>query len=165
MPDPTDDLAVLQAILDLSPDLIALSEFSGAVLYVNPAGRALVGLDSLTDDEVLTTDLFFTVRGLLVADEVEASLRNHGHWRGLSELRHHRTDVAIPVAVSAFVLENHDGVPGKIATIIRDRTAGHHRDEELQAVAATARQHAAEQQALAELSRLAVHADLAQLMS
>ncbi|OZF50564.1 bifunctional diguanylate cyclase/phosphodiesterase [Rhodococcus sp. 14-2470-1a] len=165
MSDPTDDLAVLQAILDLSPDLIALSEFSGEVLYVNPAGRSLVGLDHLPDTDILTTDMFFTVRGLLVADEVEASLKTQGHWRGLSELRHHRTDVAIPVAVSAFVIESHDGIPGKIATIIRDRSAGKRRDKELQAVAATARQHAAEQQALAELSRLAVHADLAQLMS
>lgn len=165
MPDPTDDPAILRALLELSPDLVALSEFAGEVVYVNPSGLALVGLDELPTDPPMTTSQFFTARGLEVAREVESGLRDHGFWRGRSELRHHVTDAGIPAAVCTFIVRRAEGRPDLIATVIRDRTVGHRRDAELEAAAVTAQHHAAEQKALAELSRLAVDADLPQLLS
>ena len=43
MPDSADDPVILRAVLDLAPDMVSLSQFSGVVEYVNPAGRELVG--------------------------------------------------------------------------------------------------------------------------
>ncbi len=165
MPDSADDPAILRAVLDLSPDLVCLSQFSGVVEYLNSAGLTLVGLDELPASGLLTTADFFTPHGLEVAPEVEASLSRDGHWQGRSELRHFRTGEAIPVAVSTFVVHRVDGSPSLVASVIRDRRSGHRRDAELYATAAAATHHAAEQRALAELSRLAVDAQLPRLLS
>lgn len=165
MPDPTDDPAILRALLELSPDLIALSEFTGKVVYVNPAGLSLVGLKELPSDRDLTTRDFFTEDGLEVANEVEAGLHDQGFWRGRSELRNHVTDAGIPAAVCTFIVRRDLGQPDLIATTIRDRTIGHRRDAELENAASTAHHYASEQTALAELSRLAVDADLPQLLA
>ena len=165
MPDSADDPVILRAVLDRAPDLVSLSRFSGVVEYVNPAGLELIGLTTLPTAAPLTTADFFTSGGLDVASEVEASLREDGHWRGRSELRHFETGESIPVAVSTFVVRRSGGLPSLIASVIRDRRSGHRRDIELYETAAAATHHAAEQKALAELSRLAVDAELSQLLS
>ncbi|MCC8930938.1 EAL domain-containing protein [Rhodococcus sp. I2R] len=164
MPDSADDPVILRAVLDLAPDMVSLSQFSGVVEYVNPAGLELVGLTESYRSLPLTTADFFTADGLDVAPEVEAGLSRYGQWRGHSELRHFGTDEAIPVAVSTFVVHRDNGEPALIASVIRDRRCGHRRDAELQATAVSATHYAAEQKALAELSRLAVDAELPQLL-
>ncbi|WP_240498292.1 PAS domain-containing protein [Williamsia sp. 1135] len=47
MRGPEQELAILQALMEHSPDLISLSEFSGMVRYINPAGLELLGLSAL----------------------------------------------------------------------------------------------------------------------
>ncbi|MGA9872933.1 MAG: EAL domain-containing protein [Rhodococcus sp. (in: high G+C Gram-positive bacteria)] len=160
-----DDPVILRAVLDLSPDLVALSEFSGAVVYVNPAGRELVGIPDADTAESLTTADFFTPTGLEVTGEVEAGLAHDGHWQGRSELRHFVTGEPIPVAVSTFVVHRDKGAPTVIASVIRDRRGGHRRDTELRDTLAAATRYAAEQAALAKLSRMAMDADLPQLLA
>ncbi|ETD30100.1 EAL domain-containing protein [Williamsia sp. D3] len=159
-----DDPQILRAILELSPDLIVLSEFSGRVLYVNPAGRELVGLDESPDRELFTED-FFTPAGLSISDEVEENLRSRGYWRGRSELQHFHTRARIAVTLTTFVVERSDGQPSVIATIVRDRRRGDERDRRLREVADAAAQFGAEQKAVAELSRLALEAELPQLLT
>ncbi|MBY4127561.1 GGDEF domain-containing protein [Rhodococcus fascians] len=149
---------VLGALFDESPDMIALSEFSGAVIGVNPAGLRLVGLDALPASRLSTQD-FFTARGLEVSGDVEDALRATGHWQGRSELRHFVTGAGIPVALSTFVVRRSGAQPDLIATTVRDRTRGHLRDLDLLGAAAAAERTSVEQQALAELSALAVTAD------
>ncbi|KQU47036.1 hypothetical protein ASG84_07800 [Rhodococcus sp. Leaf278] len=157
MSDPGLDPLVLRALFDESPDMVALSEFSGAVIDVNPAGLRLVGLDALPANRLSTVD-FFTAGGLEVSGDVEDALRATGHWQGRTELRHFATGAGIPVALSTFVVRRSGRGPDLIATIVRDRTRGHRRDLELLAAATSAERIAVEQQALAELSALAVTA-------
>ena len=161
-----DDPQILRAILELSPDLIVVSEFSGRVVYVNPAGRELVGLwtDNRPDGELSTAD-FFTPAGLSISDEVEENLRSRGYWRGRSELQHFHTRARIAVTLTTFVVERSDGQPSVIATIVRDRRRGDERDRRLREVADAAAQFGAEQKAVAELSRLALEAELPQLLT
>ncbi|WP_308014255.1 MULTISPECIES: GGDEF domain-containing protein [unclassified Rhodococcus (in: high G+C Gram-positive bacteria)] len=161
--DPALDAAVLRSLLEQSPDMIMLSEFSGAVVHVNPVGLTLLGLAALPPAGVTTAEVF-TTRGLEVADDVEAALRTVGHWQGRTELRHFGTDVGVPVALSTFVVRRSRGTPDLIATIIRDRTHGHRRDADLVAAARSALRSAAEHRALAELSGLAVSADMPSLL-
>ncbi len=157
MSDPGLDPLVLRALFDESPDMVALSEFSGAVIDVNPAGLRLVGLDALPANRLSTVD-FFTAGGLEVSGDVEDALRATGHWQGRTELRHFATGAGIPVALSTFVVRRSGRGPDLIATIIRDRTRGHRRDLELLAAATSAERIAVEERALAELSTLAVTA-------
>jgi diguanylate cyclase (GGDEF)-like protein/PAS domain S-box-containing protein len=160
-----EDPRILRAVLELSPDLIVLSEFSGLVVYVNPAGRALLGLsDTFLDDRLVTAD-FFTPAGLEVTDEVEGNVRARGYWRGRSELRHFRTHEGIPVTLTTFVVRRSAGQPSVLATIVRDRRRGDRRDRRLREVADAAAQFGAEQRAVAELSRLALEAELPELLT
>lgn len=164
MPGPEHELPILQALMERSPDLISLSEFSGLVRYINPAGLELLGLNALPTDGPLTTQDFFTPEGLRVAGEVEEGLSTVGHWQGRSEMRHFGTGEAIPVAISTFVVESDGDNPQLIASYVRDRRAGHDRDLQLLDAAASASQFAAEQQSVAELSRFAISGDLPQLL-
>ncbi|MDJ0427811.1 EAL domain-containing protein [Rhodococcus fascians] len=158
MNDPGFDPLVLRALFDESPDMVALSAFSGSVIDVNPVGLRLVGLEELPSSGLSTTD-FFTARGLEVSGDVEHALQTTGHWQGRTELRHFVSGAGIPVALSTFVVRRSGREPDLIATIVRDRTRGHQRDLDLLAAAASAERIAVEQRALAELSALAVTAD------
>ncbi|WP_207842001.1 sensor domain-containing protein [Williamsia soli] len=164
MRGPEQELAILQALMERSPDLISLSEFSGTVRYLNPAGLELLGLSALPFDGSLMTEDFFTPEGLKVAGEVEHGLSTVGHWQGRSEMRHFATGEGIPVAISTFVVERDGDNPRMVASYVRDRRAGHVRDLQLLDAAASAAQFAAEQQAVAELSRIAISGDLPQLL-
>ncbi|MBY3985689.1 EAL domain-containing protein [Rhodococcus fascians] len=164
MSDPGFDPLVLRALFDESPDMVALSHFSGAVIDVNPVGLHLVGLEELPAAGLSTAD-FFTARGLEVAVDVEHALKTAGHWQGRTELRHFGSGAGIPIALSTFVVRRSGHEPDVIATIIRDRTRGHQRDLDLLAAAASAQRTAIEQRALAELSALAVTADFDTVLS
>ncbi|MDI9930220.1 EAL domain-containing protein [Rhodococcus sp. IEGM 1354] len=158
MDDPGFDPLVLRALFDESPDMVALSAFSGRVIDVNPVGLRLVGLEELPPSGLFTAD-FFTARGLEVSGDVEHALQTTGLWQGRTELRHFVSGAGIPVALSTFVVRRSGREPDLIATIVRDRTRGHQRDLDLLAAAASAERIAVEQRALAELSSLAVTAD------
>jgi diguanylate cyclase (GGDEF)-like protein/PAS domain S-box-containing protein len=165
MADIADDPQILRAVLELSPDLIVLSEFSGRVVYVNPAGRALVGLPDKTADEHLVSADFLTPAGRLVTAELEGNLKARGYWRGRSELQHFRTGEVIPVTLTTFVVRRSAGQPSVLATIVRDRRRGDKRDRQLREVADSAAQFGAEQKAVAELSRLALEGELPDLLA
>jgi PAS domain S-box-containing protein len=121
MKDPGFDPLVLRALFDESPDMVALSEFSGSVIDVNPVGLRLVGLEELPSTGLFTAD-FFTARGLEVSGDVEHALQTTGHWQGRTELRHFVSGAGIPVALSTFVVRRYGREPDLIATIVRDRT-------------------------------------------
>ncbi|MDJ0395643.1 bifunctional diguanylate cyclase/phosphodiesterase [Rhodococcus sp. G-MC3] len=161
----TDELAALRAVVDLAPDMVALSEWTGSVRYVNPAGRALVGLpDSWKPFDSTTVD-FFTSAGLGVSGDVETALARDGFWKGRSELRHFVTGEGIAVAISAFVIDNGEGVPKSVATIIRDRRKDAERNVRLQNAVESSVQYATEQSALAALGRLAITGELSELLA
>ncbi|OZG30727.1 hypothetical protein BH683_002390 [Williamsia sp. 1138] len=164
MRGPEAELAILQALLERSPDLVALSDFSGLVRYLNPAGLELLGLTALPEEDTLTTKDFFTPEGLQVAGEVEHGLSTVGHWQGRSEMRNFATGEGIPVAISTFVVDRDGDRPSLIASYVRDRRAGYDRDLKLLDAAASAAQFAAEQQSVAELSKIAISGDLPQLL-
>ncbi|MGV8873506.1 MAG: putative bifunctional diguanylate cyclase/phosphodiesterase [Rhodococcus sp. (in: high G+C Gram-positive bacteria)] len=155
-PDTSD---VLHAVLQLSPDMIALSEYSGRVLYVNAAGRDLVGLHDDDPAENFYTADFFTPTGLQVSAEVEAALNTQGRWRGLSELRHFVTGEAIAVMVSTFVVHRGDDASVVVASVLRDhRPVDAHSREQRAATEAVA-QYGAEQKAVGDLAQLALDGD------
>lgn len=155
-----------RAVLERAPDLVSLSEFvSGRILYLNPAGIALLGLHDVADARTRTTAEFFTDVGLTQAPDVEAALTADGVWRGRSEFRHFRTGAAIPVSISTFLLPGaDDGGPPVLAAIARDLRPARGEQARLNAALESAAYHAREQRALATLSRLAVDADLNHLL-
>ena len=153
-------LDILRAFLQYSPDMIVLSTFSGTVLHINPAGRALVGLSENHPAADLTTVELFTGSGLQVAAEVEAALTARGRWSGPSELRHLGTDEAIAVMITTFVVyRGDDDSSVVVASIVRDHRQFDVRQREQRAATDAAAQYGAEQKAIADLAQLALDGD------
>jgi PAS domain S-box-containing protein len=111
----------LLTLLENSRDFVSLSNESGMVTYVNPAGLSLVGLDSLEEAKRPSTDFIFPEEVESFMTGFNAIMAEKGHWTGEMNYRHFKTGEAIPVQVMTMRVA--DGVTGTFqgrATISRD---------------------------------------------
>jgi PAS domain S-box-containing protein len=115
------DLEQFKALVETSPDFIAIAGLDGAVRYVNPHGRELVGLAPDTDVTTTTIVDYLTPEGIEASLRVEQpAVKEHGHWEGESTLRNLRGP-ATPVAIASFLMHDvHTGEPFGLATVQRD---------------------------------------------
>ena len=92
--------------------------------YLNPAGRAMVGLAPDTDVTDTTIADYLTPEGLEQSVAVEQpAVRAHGSWEGESTLRHRGGKAPIPVAIASFLMRDlATGEPIGLATVQRDVT-------------------------------------------
>ena len=107
------------ALVQNSTDFIGMASFDGRVLFLNDAGRRLVGLDPQRDVRELTLGDFHTETGM---SRAEAILQK-GSWEGEGVLRHFKTGELIPTRVSSFVARDANGAPLCFATIQSDLRA------------------------------------------
>jgi len=111
-------------LVENSGDFIAVSDLKDNIEYVNPAGRALLGMggaDSVrgthSQDYVVAEDLS------LVMDTIIPAISSNGHWKGELRFRHHLTGQTIPMDCVAFqVKDPRTGEARYIATVSRDIT-------------------------------------------
>ncbi|MFE5708664.1 GGDEF domain-containing protein [Rhodococcus sp. ACS1] len=159
--------AQLAAALECAPTPVGLWEFrSGRLRYLNPAGAALLGFPDGGEAFGHTVADVCTDTVVEQAPEVSAALTEHGRWCGQTELRHLRTGTPIPTVLSVFVTERDtDGRPLLIGAIAREPSTSGEREHPLLAALADADRRCREQHVLAELSRLAVTADLDTLLT
>ena len=117
------DLKQFKALVEASPDFIAIAGLDGAVKYVNPGGRELIGLDTATDVATTTIADYLTPEGIQASLEIERpAVVAEGHWEGESTLRNHRGP-DIPVAIASFLMRDVEtGEPFALATVQRDIT-------------------------------------------
>ncbi|WP_071880850.1 PAS domain S-box protein [Geitlerinema sp. PCC 7407] len=116
----------LVALVENSTDFIGLADLDGAPLFLNQAGRRLVGLDRPGALEQIQHFLAFFPESdrSLVQETVLPSLEAIGYWQGEMEFRHFQTGQSIPVLYNVFVVKHpHTGQPAAIATVSRDITA------------------------------------------
>jgi PAS domain S-box-containing protein len=115
------ELLRFQSLVETSGDFIAMARTDGAVLYVNPAGRRLVGVED-RDVTAMTIADFLTEEGLAASVEVEQpAVVARGQWSGQSTLRDHRGGPPIPVAIASFLMRDPEtGEPVALATVQRD---------------------------------------------
>ena len=103
------------ALVQNSTDYISMASFEGRVLFVNAAGRALVGL-AVDRDVTLMTLADFRAPKFSHAAEVLAT----GSWTGELELRHFQTGEVIPTHATSFLVRDDRGKPLCFATVQRD---------------------------------------------
>ncbi len=110
------------SLIEASGDLIAIAGLDGRLQYMNPAGRALVGLSP--DVDITTTEVadFLAEDRIPFARDVERpAIIHQGQWQGESTLRDLRGGPDIPVAVNSFLIRDPDtGEPWLMATVNRD---------------------------------------------
>ena len=111
----------LASIIAASRDFVAYAALDGRLLYVNPAGRALVGLaatapvgDLHAPDFIPESDHDFLAR------ELTTHLLRDGSWSGEFRLRHFAGLEPIPVDLNSFMIRDAAGEPIAIANICRD---------------------------------------------
>ena len=123
----------LVSLVENSTDFIALASLDNQIIYLNEAGRNLVGLDSAKAARANSLDSFFPAgASTSFKQNVLPALKATGNWEGESQLHHFRTGETITVHLSAFIVrhpENHQ--PLCVATVIRDITERKRHEEDL----------------------------------
>jgi PAS domain S-box-containing protein len=110
------------AILEATPDLVAIADAEARPIYVNRAGRAMVGIDELTDITRYDLQEFFDAAHaqVILTEGIPTAVRE-GAWRGETELRA-MDGRAIAVSLVILAHKNPDGTVAFLSTIARDIT-------------------------------------------
>jgi PAS domain S-box-containing protein len=109
------------ALVENSTDFIGIADRDGNILYVNTAGRTMLGIGSL--ETARTTQLsgyFLPADRPFVESEILPAVERDGSWSGDFQFVHARTGEALPVAFNLFALEHSDGTRLGTATVSRD---------------------------------------------
>jgi two-component system cell cycle sensor histidine kinase/response regulator CckA len=104
------------SLIECSTDMISMANFDGAVLFVNAAGRDLLGIPLERDVQTMTLGDFHVPDGLARA----APLHETGSWHGEGVLRHQLTGELIPMQVSSILLRDAEGRSFGFATVQHD---------------------------------------------
>ena len=116
------ELEKFYAFAEHSSDFISMAALSGQALYLNPAGRELVGLTD--EDDVLKTrmpDYLPAELHGLFSDTVLLQTLSTGSWEGELKFKHFRTGALIDVWQKLFLVRNpRTREPLCFAAIVRD---------------------------------------------
>jgi PAS domain S-box-containing protein len=117
-----DQRRLLAALIENSSDFIGIADPSRKPVYLNPAGRAMVGLANDAPMAGLNLLEFYADSARQSAlGEIEPSTISRGLWQGETRFRDFRTDAEIPVWQHNFLVR--DPKTGRllgIGTITRD---------------------------------------------
>jgi PAS domain S-box-containing protein len=120
--DQLDTERKLSALVDNSHDFIGFTSIEGKAVFVNPAGRELVGLTQEQVKETLPLDYIVDEDHQLVSTGMTAALEK-GNWEGEVRFRNFKTGVVIPMFQHIFIIKDPStGQRIGLATISRDLT-------------------------------------------
>jgi PAS domain S-box-containing protein len=110
-----------RSLTEASPQFIAVFDMAGKVRYVNPGGRAMLGIPADRDVTGMDWAEFFSEAELERIQRVGTpAVRRTGRFEGEGTLRHWETGRDIPVHNTTFVLSDGAGRPSGYATIRSD---------------------------------------------
>jgi PAS domain S-box-containing protein len=128
-----DELRKLASLIENSSDFIGIASLEGTVLFLNPAGQALIGLNG--DEEVRSTkvpDYIFDQDHDKFRSQLWPAVLKQGHWEGEIRFRHFKTGAAIPMLQKVFCIKEAGTDRAlALATISRDITERKRAEEEL----------------------------------
>jgi PAS domain S-box-containing protein len=117
-----DERRVFAALIENSSDFIGIADANGKPVYVNPAGRRMVGLSADYPVENTQIPEYYPpeVRAF-VTDVIVKAMVEQGHWQGEIAFRHFQTQAAIPVSDTHFMIrDSGDGRTLGMGTVTRD---------------------------------------------
>ncbi len=115
------ELRMLKLLTEQSSDFIGVATPDGRALFLNEAGRKMVGLED--PEEVLKTqlmDYFLEEDKPFVREVILPTQEREGRWAGEFRFRHFKTGEAIPVHYNQFVIRDEKGSISGVATVTRD---------------------------------------------
>ncbi|PMD98766.1 hypothetical protein BWI97_02850 [Siphonobacter sp. BAB-5405] len=112
----------LLTLVENSSELMVIAGMDDQLLYINQAGRELVGLPaevSLSHRKV--SDFYWQDQYAFVRETILPALIEKGHWKGEFSIRHFQTGAAIPVFASGIRIDDPDtGKPIARGFTLRD---------------------------------------------
>lgn len=144
----------MSEVLERCSDFVGLFAPDGSPLFVNEAGRRMIGLDSM--DEVRkhrVLDLFWPDDRERIEQEALPALRAGTAWRGEARFRHFRTGRPIHTIWSATLIAQGGGAEVAWAAVCPDLEILHATEAELRDTRAALAEEAAALRRLTELSR------------
>ena len=104
----------LLSLVDDSADYVGMSDREGNLIYINRAGREMLGLAPDTDISTMKAGDFFTPEGLTyIQQEVIPGITATGRWKGTIHVRHLTSGEIIPFHASYIRID--DPVTGQFA--------------------------------------------------
>jgi PAS domain S-box-containing protein len=130
-----DERRVFVSLLENSSDFIGIADPNGRPIYLNPAGRRMVGLSpDYPVEQTRIPDYYPPEERKFAMEVIVKSMIEHGHWSGETFFRHWQTGEAIPVSDEHFMIR--DPTDGRIlgmGTVTRDITEARRAREQLRA--------------------------------
>jgi PAS domain S-box-containing protein len=111
---------LMASLVENSTEFIGIASPQGQLMFVNPAGRQLLGLDPDADVTIYHRRDFHPAEELPLTDEVNSVLNRDGHWAGKRFMRHFKTNEQIPVFQNIFLVREEGTSRLLVATISRD---------------------------------------------
>jgi two-component system cell cycle sensor histidine kinase/response regulator CckA len=121
-------------LVEYSRDFIAVADLEDTVQYVNPAGRAMLGIED-TESVIGTRPVDYVVPAdlPLLQEKIMPALHSTGHWEGELRFRHRQTGKPLPMDFVGFQVKNPEtGEPRFVATVSRDMTDRRALEQQLQ---------------------------------
>ena len=118
-----EERLALAAVVDHSPDFIAVCSLGGLLLHVNPAGQQLLGLQLVeARGRLRLAECFMEPERQAVDTHVLPAVLKDGQWDGEMRLRHFASGAPIPVLQHVFSIRDAENSPLAVATTCRDIT-------------------------------------------
>lgn len=119
-----EEMVQFRSVVETASTFIAIAELDGTVVYLNPAGRRMVGLPPDLDVRTTAISDYLTEEGLKNSVEIEQpAVLARGHWEGESTLRRMDGGPPVPVEIYSFLVTHPEtGEPWLLATAQRDIT-------------------------------------------
>ena len=127
---------MLASVVRASHEFIGIADLEGNALFVNEAGRKLVGLRDL--DAVRSTrivDYFASGDQPKLLQEVMPAVRSSGFWQGELRFCNFATGELVPVLYNIFPVHNASGSIAAYGTVTRDLSQSKLAEQRLQHLA------------------------------
>jgi PAS domain S-box-containing protein len=131
--DAEDDFTrLLASLVAASHEFIGIADLDGNALFVNDAGRRLVGLpEDVTVQSTQIIDYFAADDRERVLHEVLPAARDSGFWEGELKFRNFATGETIPVLYNIFPVRDSSGAITAYGTVTRNLSEGRLADQRL----------------------------------
>lgn len=122
--DTEDGLVTLLAsVVVAAREFIGIADLDGRALFVNEAGRKLVGLSDLQAVRATRIVDYFTAADQpRVLEQVMPAVRSAGFWQGKLEFRNFATGQPVPVLYNIFSVRDATGAIAGYGTVTRHLT-------------------------------------------
>ena len=112
------------SLIENSSDFIGMATLEGKTLFVNEAGRKMVGLENISEE--LYTEIWNYIGPTFkqkFTQEILPIIISQGQWQGEGQIQHLHSGRRIDVAINAFLVKHPESSePLCLAAVIRDVT-------------------------------------------